>query len=84
MVTGGMSLGQAIQAVRPLTASPTIEAQRAEYDARGMIAESEQPTSGPSSSATTAPSGSSSPTTTPTSTTSTTAKPKAKAKKPGQ
>ena len=41
MVTGGMSLGQAIQAVRPLTASATIEAQRAEYDARGMIAESE-------------------------------------------
>jgi hypothetical protein len=39
--TGGMSLGQAIQAVRPLTASATIEAQRAEYDARGMIAESE-------------------------------------------
>jgi hypothetical protein len=42
MVTEGMSLGQAIQAVRPLTASPTIEAQRAEYDARGMISESEQ------------------------------------------
>ncbi len=42
MVTNNMSLGQAIQAVRPLTASPTIEAQRAEYDARGMIAESEQ------------------------------------------
>jgi hypothetical protein len=41
MVTGGMSLGQAIQAVRPLTASPTVEAQRAEYDARGMIADSE-------------------------------------------
>jgi len=40
----GMSLGQAIQAVRPLTASPTVEAQRAEYDARGMIAESEQST----------------------------------------
>ena len=38
----GMSLGQAIQAVRPLTASPTIEAQRAEYDASGLIA-SEQP-----------------------------------------
>lgn len=42
MVTDGMSLGQAIQAVRPLTASATVEAQRAEYDARGMIAESEQ------------------------------------------
>jgi hypothetical protein len=41
IVTGEMSLGQAIQAVRPLTASATIEAQRAEYDARGMIAESE-------------------------------------------
>jgi hypothetical protein len=40
----GMSLGQAIQAVRPLTASPTIEAQRAEYDARGMIYESDQTT----------------------------------------
>ncbi len=92
MVTDGMSLGQAIQAVRPLTASPTIEAQRAEYDARGMIAESEQPTSGTSSTATTSARGSSSPTTTATSTTapsttattSTTAKPKAKAKKPGQ
>jgi hypothetical protein len=42
MVTNNMSLGQAIQAVRPLTASPTIEAQRAEYDARSIIAESEQ------------------------------------------
>jgi len=42
IVTNKMSLGQAIQAVRPLTASPTIEAQRAEYDARGMIAESAQ------------------------------------------
>lgn len=41
VVTDSMSLGQAIQAVRPLTASATIEAQRAEYDARGMIAESE-------------------------------------------
>lgn len=41
IVTDGLSLGQAIQAVRPLTASATIEAQRAEYDARGMIAESE-------------------------------------------
>jgi hypothetical protein len=40
MVTDGMSLGQAIQALRPLT-SATIEAQRAEYDARGMISESE-------------------------------------------
>jgi hypothetical protein len=41
----GMSLGQAIQAVRPLTASPTVEAQRAEYDARGMIYDSDQATS---------------------------------------
>lgn len=40
MVTDGMSLGQAIQALRPTT-SATIEAQRAEYDARGMILESE-------------------------------------------
>lgn len=46
----GMSLGQAIQAVRPLTASPTVEAQRAEYDARGMIYESDQAT--PSTTAT--------------------------------
>jgi hypothetical protein len=41
MVTDGMSLGQAIQSVRPATTA-TIEAQRAEYDARGMIAQSEQ------------------------------------------
>jgi hypothetical protein len=41
MVTDGMSLGQAIQALRPV-ASATIETQRAEYDARGMIAESER------------------------------------------
>jgi hypothetical protein len=41
MVTEGLSLGQSIQALKP-TASSTIEAQRAEYDARGMIAESEQ------------------------------------------
>ena len=40
MVTDGLSLGQAIQALKP-TASPTIESQRAEYDARGMISESE-------------------------------------------
>ena len=42
LIDGKMSLSQAIQALRPLTASPTIEAQRAEYDARGIIAESEQ------------------------------------------
>jgi len=47
VVTNKMSLGQAIQAVRPLTASPTIEAQRAEYDARGMIAESAQAEASP-------------------------------------
>jgi hypothetical protein len=40
IITDGMSLGQAIQALRPLS-SATIEAQRAEYDARGMISESE-------------------------------------------
>jgi hypothetical protein len=49
LVDGKMSLSQAIQAARPLTASPTIEAQHAEYDARGMIADSEQQ---PSQSAT--------------------------------
>ena len=67
MVTGGMSLGQAIQAVRPLTASATIEAQRAEYDARGIIAESEQAPQAPA------------PTVTPAATTH---KSKAKAKTP--
>jgi hypothetical protein len=41
MVTDGKSLGQAIQALKPV-ASATIEAQHAEYDARGMIADSEQ------------------------------------------
>ena len=52
MVTGGLSLGQAIQAVRPLTASATIEAQRAEYDARGMIAESELTPQAPATAST--------------------------------
>ena len=75
----GMSLGQAIQAVRPLTASPTVEAQRAEYDARGMIAESEPMTSAPSS--TTGTTSITTPTSTPT---STTAKPKAKTKNSAQ
>jgi hypothetical protein len=71
MVTNNMSLGQAIQATRPLTASPTIEAQRAEYDARGMIADSEQteasaapkahgPVTTPTSSPTPAPTATSS------------------------
>ena len=65
IITDGMSLGQAIQALRPLS-SATIEAQRAEYDARGMISESElQPQV----------------TTTPTTSTTTSAKSKAKAKK---
>lgn len=65
IITDGMSLGQAIQALRPLS-SATIEAQRAEYDARGMISESElQPQAT---------------TTAPTSTT-TSSKSKAKAKK---
>jgi hypothetical protein len=41
MVTENKSLGQSIQALKPV-ASATIEAQRAEYDARGMIADSEQ------------------------------------------
>jgi hypothetical protein len=41
MVTDGKSLGQAIQVLKP-AASATIEAQHAEYDARGMIAESDQ------------------------------------------
>lgn len=71
LVTNNMSLGQAIQATRPLTASPTIEAQRAEYDARGMIADSEQteasaapkahgPVTTPTSSPTPAPTATSS------------------------
>ena len=51
----GMSLGQAIQAVRPLTASPTVEAQRAEYDARGMIYDSEQATSSTATAPSTTP-----------------------------
>ena len=41
MVTDGKSLGQAIQVLKPVS-SATIEAQHAEYDARGMIADSEQ------------------------------------------
>ena len=51
MVTGRKSLGDAIPAVRPV-ASGTIEAQRAEHDARAMIAESERQ---PPVKATTAP-----------------------------
>jgi hypothetical protein len=41
MVTENKSLGQAIQVLKPV-ASATVEAQHAEYDARGMIADSEQ------------------------------------------
>jgi hypothetical protein len=55
MVTDGLSLGQAIQVLRPTT-SATIESQRAEYDARGMISESElqpQATSTPTTAVTT-------------------------------
>ena len=70
----GMSLGQAIQAVRPLTASPTLEAQRGEYDARGLIAESEHEQS-------TTASSSPMPSATPT---STTAKPRVKTKNSAQ
>jgi hypothetical protein len=67
IITDGMSLGQAIQALRPVS-SATIEAQRAEYDARGMISESElQPQ-----------------VTTTSTTAVTTSKSKAKAKKSGQ
>ena len=70
----GMSLGQAIQAVRPLTASPTVEAQRAEYDARGLIAETEHEQNTTAISSTV-------PSATPT---STTAKPKVKTKNSAQ
>ena len=57
MVTDGLSLGQAIQSLKP-TASSTIESQRAEYDAKGMISESElQPkTTSTSTSTSTTPS----------------------------
>lgn len=72
----GMSLSQAIQAVRPLTASPTIEAQRAQYDARGLIVEAEQNPSSASSAATPAK-----PSSTPASTTE---KPKVRTKSAAQ
>jgi hypothetical protein len=71
MVTDGLSLGQSIQALRP-AASATVEASRAEYDAQGMIAQTE--------AATAAPTQTTSATTTTTTTTTTTAKVKAKAK----
>lgn len=41
MVTEGLSLGQSIQVLRPAS-SAAVEAQRAEYDARGLIAQSER------------------------------------------
>jgi hypothetical protein len=41
MVTDGNSLGQSIKALRPVS-SVTVEVQRAEYQARGMILESEK------------------------------------------
>ena len=41
MVTENKSLGQSIQALKPVS-SPTIEAQRAEYDAVSLIADSER------------------------------------------
>ena len=44
MVTKKMSLGQSIQDLRPAT-SASVEAQRAEYDAQGMIAQTEESTS---------------------------------------
>lgn len=53
IVTDGLSLGQAIQSLRPVS-SATVEAQRAEYDARGMIAESEQQQAAATASGTTA------------------------------
>jgi hypothetical protein len=51
MVTDGKSLGQAIQLLKPV-ASSTIEAQHAEYDARTMIADSEQQTQSTTTSTT--------------------------------
>jgi len=68
MVIDGKSLGQSIQTLKPV-ASSTIEAQHAEFDARVLIAESEQQPQV---------------TTTATATSTTTAKSKAKTKKPGQ
>jgi hypothetical protein len=52
MVDEHLSLGQSIQALKP-TASGTIEAQRAEYDAQGMIYESEQAQTSTTTSTTT-------------------------------
>ena len=63
MVDDGMSLGQSIKTLRPESSS-TVEANRAEYDARGMILESETTTVSATVSASTTAS-----TTTPTTTT---------------
>ncbi|HEX6313817.1 MAG TPA: hypothetical protein VFZ73_03125 [Gemmatimonadaceae bacterium] len=52
MVDEHLSLGQSIQALKP-TASGTIEAQRADYDAQGMIYESEQAQASTTSTTTT-------------------------------
>jgi hypothetical protein len=86
MVTDGLSLGQAIQALRPTT-SATIEVQRAEYDARGMISESElQPQVAPTSTTQVTPTSTtqvtptSTTSVTPTSTTSVTTSSKSKVK----
>jgi hypothetical protein len=45
MVTKKMSLGQSIQDLRPMTGSPTVEAQHAEYDANTLITQTEQESS---------------------------------------
>jgi hypothetical protein len=63
MVDDGMSLGQSIKTLRP-ESSAAVEANRAEYDARGMILESETTTVSATVSASTTTS-----TTTPTTTT---------------
>ena len=79
LVDSKMSLAQAIQAVRPLTASPTIEAQRAEYDARGVIAESDQQPAQSTTSGTTTVANKPLP-----STTTTASRQKTNTKKPAQ
>ena len=52
MVDDNMSLGRSIKTLRP-ESSATVEANRAEYDARGMILESETTTVSATVSATT-------------------------------
>ena len=63
MVDDGMSLGQSIKTLRP-ESSATIEANRAEYDARGMILESETTTVSATVSASTTTSTTTTPATT--------------------